>query len=145
MTEPHIDSRTLNLVTPGGLTSEVTVRALTALQLFDYQTYLADVEWPAQPPEGDDKAAHKYTLQVQRVVYELNATMAAYGLHYLNPADTLDEARQRVMNSYPLPDHIMRLAVAVKALSGVATPAPSAGEPQEDDGTTKEPADPKKA
>ena len=95
MTEPHIDSRTLSLVTPGGLTSEVTVRALTALQLFDYQTYLADVEWPAQPPEGDDKAAHKYTLQVQRVVYELNATMAAYGLHYLNPADTLDEARQR--------------------------------------------------
>ena len=103
------------------------------------------MEWPAQPPEGDDKAAHKYTLQVQRVVYELNATMAAYGLHYLNPADTLDEARQRVMNSYPLPDHIMRLAVAVKALSGLATPAPSAGEPQEDDGTTKEPADPKKA
>ncbi|MFM1693254.1 hypothetical protein [Aeromonas salmonicida] len=145
MTEPHIDSRTLSLVTPGGLTSEVTVRALTALQLFDYQTYLADVEWPAQPLEGDAKAAHKYTLQVQRVIFELNATMAAYGLHYLNPADTLDEARQRVMNSYPLPDHIMRLALAVKALSGLATPAPSAGEPQGDDGTTKEPADPKKA
>ncbi|MDH0358030.1 hypothetical protein N7298_04235 [Aeromonas caviae] len=145
MTEPHIDSRTLSLVTPGGLTSEVTVRALTALQLFDYQTYLADVEWPAQPLEGDAKAAHKYTLQVQRVIYELNATMAAYGLHYLNPADTLDEARLRVMSSYPLPDHIMRLALAVKALSGLATPAPSAGESQEDDGESKEPVDPKKA
>lgn len=145
MTEPHIDSRTLSLVTPGGLTSEVTVRALTALQLFDYQTYLADVEWPAQPPEGDDKAAHKYTLQVQRVVYELNATMAAYGLHYLNPADTLDEARQRVMNSYPLPDHIMRLAVAVKALSGLAQPPAAEEEKTAQEGDAKEPADPKKA
>lgn len=128
MTEPHIDSRTLNLVLPRrvdlrghrpGADGPATVR------LPDLSGGRG-VACPA--PEGDDKAAHKYTLQVQRVVYELNA-MAAYGLHYLNPADTLDEARQRVMNSYPLPDHIMRLAVAVKALSGLATPAPSAGNP----------------
>ena len=144
MTEPHIDSRTLNLVTPGGLTSEVTVRALTALQLFDYQTYLADVEWPAQPPEGDDKAAHKYTLQVQRVVYELNATMAAFGLQYLHPADSIEEVRSRVIRSYPLPDHIMRLALAVKELSGLAQPPAADEEKAVEEGEAQEPADPKK-
>ena len=145
MTEPHIDSRTLSLVTPGGLTSEVTVRALTALQLFDYQTYLADVEWPAQPPEGDDKAAHKYTLQVQRVVYELNATMAAFGLQYLHPAESIEEVKARVIRSYPLPDHIMRLAMAVKELSGLAQPPAAEEEKTAQEGDAKEPADPKKA
>ena len=145
MTEPHIDSRTLSLVTPGGLTSEVTVRALTALQLFDYQTYLADVEWPAQPPEGDDKAAHKYTLQVQRVVYELNATMAAFGLQYLHPAESIEEVKARVIRSYPLPDHIMRLALAVKELSGLAQPPAAEEEKTAQEGDSKEPADPKKA
>ena len=145
MTEPHIDSRTLSLVTPGGLTSEVTVRALTALQLFDYQTYLADVEWPAQPLEGDDKAAHKYTLQVQRVVYELNATMAAFGLQYLHPADSIEEVRSRVIRSYPLPDHIMRLALAVKELSGLAQPPAADEEKAVEEGEAQEPADPKKA
>ena len=145
MTEPHIDSRTLSLVTPGGLTSEVTVRALTALQLFDYQTYLADVEWPAQPPEGDDKATHKYTLQVQRVVYELNATMAAFGLQYLHPAESIEEVKARVIRSYPLPDHIMRLALAVKELSGLAQPPAAEEEKTAQEGDAKEPADPKKA
>ena len=145
MTEPHIDTRTLSLVTPGGLTSEVTVRALTALQLFDYQTYLADVEWPAQPPEGDDKAAHKYTLQVQRVVYELNATMAAFGLQYLHPAESIEEVKARVIRSYPLPDHIMRLALAVKELSGLAQPPAAEEEKTAQEGDAKEPADPKKA
>lgn len=145
MTEPHIDSRTLSLVTPGGLTSEVTVRALTALQLFDYQTYLADVEWPAQPPEGDDKAAHKYTLQVQRVVYELNATMAAFGLQYLHPAESIEEVKARVIRSYPLPDHIMRLALAVKELSGLAQPPAAEEEKTAQEGDSKEPADQKKA
>ena len=145
MTEPHIDSRTLSLVTPGGLTSEVTVRALTALQLVDYQTYLADVEWPAQPPEGDDKAAHKYTLQVQRVVYELNATMAAFGLQYLHPAESIEEVKARVIRSYPLPDHIMRLALAVKELSGLAQPPAADEEKAVEEGEAQEPADPKKA
>lgn len=145
MTEPHIDSRTIKLRTPRGLESDVTVRALTALQLFDYQTYLADVEWPAQPPEGDDKAAHKYTLQVQRVVYELNATMAAFGLQYLHPAESIEEVKALVIRSYPLPDHIMRLALAVKELSGLAQPPATEEEKTAQEGDAKEPADPKKA
>jgi hypothetical protein len=145
MTEPHIDSRTIKLRTPRGLESDVTVRALTALQLFDYQTYLADIEWPAQPPEGDDKAAHKYTLQVQRVVYELNATMAAFGLQYLHPAESIEEVKARVISSYPLPDHIMRLALAVKELSGLAQPPTAEEEKTAQEGDAKEPADPKKA
>jgi len=145
MTEPHIDSRTIKLRTPRGLESDVTVRALTALQLFEYQTYLADVEWPAQPQEGDDKAAHKYTLQVQRVVYELNATMAAFGLQYLHPAESIEEVKARVIRSYPLPDHIMRLALAVKELSGLAQPPAAEEEKTAQEGDAKEPADPKKA
>ncbi len=146
MMEPHIDSRTITLFTPGGLSSDVTVRALSALQLFEYQTYLVDIEWPTPPPEGDKKAATKYTLQVQKVVYELNATMAAYGLQYLHPADSIDEARARVLNTYPLPDHIMRLAMAVKALSGLAQPPAAAGDEEPvGEGEAKEPVDPKKA
>lgn len=146
MMEPHIDSRTIKLITPGGLSSDVTVRALSALQLFEYQTYLCDIEWPTPPPEGDKKAAIKYTLQVQKVVYELNVTMAAYGLQYLHPADSIDEARARVLNTYPLPDHIMRLAMAVKALSGLAQPPAAAGDEEPvGEGEAREPVDPKKA
>lgn len=95
-------------------------------------------------PEGDKKAATKYTLQVQKVVYELNATMAAYGLQYLHPADSIDEARARVLNTYPLPDHIMRLAMAVKALSGLAQPPAASDEEPVEEGAASEPVDPKK-
>ena len=43
MMEPHIDSRTITLLTPGGLSSDVTVRALSALQLFEYNTFIFDL------------------------------------------------------------------------------------------------------
>ncbi|MEI4992525.1 hypothetical protein U1740_19770, partial [Aeromonas caviae] len=65
MTEPHIDSRTIKLRTPRGLESDVTVRALTALQLFEYQTYLVDVEWPAPPQEGDKKGSSRDLGEVE--------------------------------------------------------------------------------
>ena len=117
MTEPHIDSRTIKLRTPRGLESDVTVRALTALQLFEYQTYLVDVEWPAPPQEGDKKALDKYTLQVQKALYELNATMAAFGLQYLHPADSIEEVRSRVIRSYPLPDHIIPVPSRTRLLA----------------------------
>ena len=145
MTEPHIDSRTIKLRTPRGLESDVTVRALTALQLFEYQTYLVDVEWPAPPQEGDKKALDKYTLQVQKALYELNATMAAFGLQYLHPAESIEEVKARVIRSYPLPDHIMRLAMAVKELSGLAQPPAAEEEKTAQEGDSKEPADPKKS
>ena len=63
------------------------------------------------------------------MVYELNATMAAFGLQYLHPAESIEEVKARVIRSYPLPDHIMRLALASSGLGSIATsPSKQAGD-----------------
>ncbi|MBV7439062.1 hypothetical protein [Aeromonas sp. sif2416] len=144
MIEPLIDSRIVKLITPGGISADVTVRALNALQLFEYQSGLVDVEWPEAPPEGDARAIHKHTLKVQKLIYELNVTMAAFGLQYLHPGKPIDEVKALVMESY-LPDHALRLAMAVKALSGLATAPASEDSPAADADEQREPTDPKKA
>ena len=71
--------------------------------------------------------------------------MAAFGLQYLHPAESIEEVKARVIRSYPLPDHIMRLALAVKELSGLAQPPAAEEEKTAQEGDSKEPADPKKA
>ncbi|MEI4939754.1 hypothetical protein [Aeromonas caviae] len=141
--EPLIDSREVTLVTPGGMTATVIVRALTGLQMFDYQELLLTKysDWPQQPefPASDSDMA-RYSLEVQKHVGRLNLLMSAFGLSYLHPDKTIEQVIEWVAESYPNLDHQLRLAIAVKSLSGLEPPAPTdAGSEQE-----VAPLDPKK-
>jgi len=141
--EPLIDSREVTLVTPGGLSASVVVRALTGLQMFEYQELLLTKhsDWPQQPtPPASDSDMARYMFEVQKHVSRLNLLLAALGLSYLHPDKTLDQVIEWVAASYPNLDHQLRLAMAVKALSGLEPPAPTdAGSEQE-----VAPLDPKK-
>ncbi len=141
--EPLIDSREIPLTTPGGKTASVVVRALTGLQMFEYQELLLTKysDWPQQPerPASDSDQA-RYMLAVQKHVSRLNLLMAAFGLSYQRPQDTIDQVIEWVVASYPNLEHQLRLALAVKSLSGLEPPATT------DAGSEKEvaPLDPKK-
>ncbi|WP_323952983.1 hypothetical protein [Aeromonas hydrophila] len=133
--EPLIDSREVTLVTPGGLSASVVVRALTGLQMFEYQELLLTKysDWPQQPaPPASDSDMARYMIDVQKHVSRLNLLLAAFGLSYQHADKTLDQVVEWVTASYPNLDHQLRLAMAVKALSGLEPPAPAdAGSEQE--------------
>lgn len=126
--EPLIDSRTLTLITRGGLSSEVTVRAMTGLQLFEYQTLLLTDygDWPVQPPPpATDTDMARYSIAVQQHLSRLHLLLAAFGLAYQHPDKTLDEVIAWIEAQYPQLDHHLKLAMAVKALSGLEPPPPA--------------------
>ncbi|MEA9437437.1 hypothetical protein VCX44_16900 [Aeromonas caviae] len=141
--EPLIDSREVTLVTPGGLSASAVVRALTGLQMFEYQELLLTKysDWPQQPehPASDSDMA-RYMIAVQKHVSRLNLLMAAFGLSYQHPDKTIDQVIEWVAESYPNLEHHLRLAMAVKSLSGLEPPV------QTDAGSEQEvaPLDPKK-
>lgn len=141
--EPLIDSREVTLVTPGGISATVIVRALTGLQMFDYQELLLTKfsDWPQLPeaPTSDSDMA-RYTYAVNKHVARLNLLMASFGLSYLHPDKTIEEVVDWVEQAYPILEHHRQLAMTVKALSGLEPPAPTdAGSEQE-----VAPLDPKK-
>lgn len=136
-----VATRTLTLKGKQG-EAAVEVHQLNGLQLFDYQQALLCVEWPS--PDGiiDPREQQQTLLRIHRLTFEMNLLLAAQGLHYLHPELDIEQMKARVLASYPDPAHVLRLAMAVKELSGLATLAAEAEEAKRDE--PAEPIDPKK-
>ncbi|WP_323932712.1 hypothetical protein [Aeromonas hydrophila] len=134
-----METRVLTLKAKRGKQERVEVRQLDALQLFDYQEALLSAPWPTIDENADEQAQKKTLLDIQRVTLELNVLLAALGLHYLYPDLKLEQMKRKVLECYPDPAHILRLAMAVKEISGMAMLAADSDEP-----APAEPIDPKK-
>lgn len=134
-----METRVLTLKAKRGKQERVEVRQLDALQLFDYQESLLSAPWPTIDQNADEQAQKKTLLDIQRVTLELNVLLAALGLHYLYPDLKLEQMKRKVLECYPDPAHILRLAMAVKEISGLAMLAADSDEP-----APAEPIDPKK-
>lgn len=134
-----METRVLALKAKRGKQERVEVRQLDALQLFDYQEALLSAPWPTIDQNADELAQKKTLLDIQRVTLELNVLLAALGLHYLYPDLKLEQMKRKVLECYPDPAHILRLAMAVKEISGLAMLAADSDEP-----APAEPIDPKK-
>jgi len=134
-----METRVLTLKAKRGKQERVEVRQLDALQLFDYQEALLSAPWPTIDQNADEQAQKKTLLDIQRVTLELNVLLAALGLHYLYPDLKLEQMKRKVLECYPDPAHILRLAMAVKEISGLAMLAADSDEP-----APAEPIDPKK-
>lgn len=134
-----METRVLTLKAKRGKQERVEVRQLDALQLFDYQEALLSAPWPTIDQNADEQAQKKTLLDIQRVTLELNVLLAALGLHYLYPDLKLEQMKRKVLECYPDPAHVLRLAMAVKEISGMAMLAADSDEP-----APAEPIDPKK-
>lgn len=134
-----METRVLTLKAKRGKQERVEVRQLDALQLFDYQEALLSAPWPTIDQNADEQAQKKTLLDIQRVTLEFNVLLAALGLHYLYPDLKLEQMKRKVLECYPDPAHILRLAMAVKEISGMATLVSDCDEP-----APAEPIDPKK-
>lgn len=134
-----METRVLTLKAKRGKQERVEVRQLDALQLFDYQEALLSAPWPTIDQNADEQAQKKTLLDIQRVTLELNVLLAALGLHYLYPDLKLEQMKRKVLECYPDPAHVLRLAMAVKEISGMATLVSDSDEP-----APAEPIDPKK-
>ncbi|MGL6585469.1 hypothetical protein ACSZOO_11550 [Aeromonas hydrophila] len=134
-----METRVLTLKAKRGMQERVEVRQLDALQLFDYQEALLSAPWPTIDQNAAEQAQKKTLLDIQRVTLELNVLLAALGLHYLYPDLKLEQMKRKVLECYPDPAHVLRLAMAVKEISGMATLVSDSDEP-----ASAEPIDPKK-
>ncbi len=131
--------RALTLTSKAG-SENVEVQQINALQLFDYQEALFSVEWPEVDENADQLAQQKTLLAIHRTTYELNRLLAAMGLHYKHPELDIEQMKAWVLENYPDAAHVLRMAMAVKEISGLASIAKADAEDTE----KPEPVDPKK-
>lgn len=131
--------RTLTLTSKAG-SEQVELQQLNGLQLFDYQAALLSVDWPSVDEEADERQQKKTLLAIHRITYELNLLLAAMGLHHKHPELDIEQMKAWVLAHYPDSAHVLRLAMAVKEISGLASIAKA----DADDAEKPEPVDPKK-
>lgn len=134
-----IETRTLTLKGKGKSAS-VVVHQLNGLQLFDYQMALLSVEWPQVEGIADPLQQKKTLLTIQRLTFEMSLLLAAMGLNHYQPDLDVEQMKAWVLKNYPDSAHVLRIAMAVKEVSGLAALAKEAAS-----GEGKlEPVDPKK-
>ncbi|MDX7852989.1 hypothetical protein [Aeromonas caviae] len=134
-----IETRTLTLKGKGK-SSSVVVHQLNGLQLFDYQMALLSVEWPQVEGITAPLQQQKNLLTIQRLTFEMSLLLAAMGLNHYQPDLDVEQMKAWVLKNYPDSAHVLRIAMAVKELSGLAALAKEAAS-----GEGKlEPVDPKK-
>ena len=131
--------RTLALTSKVG-SEKVELQQLNGLQLFDYQAVLLSVDWPEVDEKAGQRAQQKTLLAIHRITYELNLLLAAMGLHYKHPELDIEQMKAWVLAHYPDSAHVLRMAMAVKEISGLASIAKADAE----DAEKPEPVDPKK-
>ena len=131
--------RTLALTSKVG-SENVELQQLNGLQLFAYQTALLSVDWPEVDEKADQRAQQKTLLAIHRITYELNLLLAAMGLHDKHPELDIVQLKAWVLAHYPDSAHVLRMAMAVKEISGLASIAKA----DADDAEKPEPVDPKK-
>lgn len=131
--------RTLTLTSKVG-SEKVELQQLNGLQLFDYQAALLSVDWPVVDEAADKRKQQKTLLAIHRVTYELNLLLAAMGLHHKHPELDIEQMKAWVLAHYPDSAHVLRMAMAVKEISGLASLAKADAE----DAEKPEPVDPKK-
>lgn len=135
-------TRPLTLKGRLGGEAKVVVHQLNGLQLFDYQTALLSVEWPAVEGITDPLQQKKTILTIQRLTFEMSLLLAAMGLNHYQPDLDVEQMKAWVLANYPDPEYVLRIAMAVKELSGLAGLAEEAGGAKGDE--PAEPVDPKK-
>lgn len=131
--------RTLTLTSKVG-TEKVELQQLNGLQLFDYQAVLLSVDWPVVDEEADERQQKKTLLAIHRITYELNLLLAALGLHHKHPDFDIEQMKAWVLAHYPDSAHVLRMAMAVKEISGLVSIAPADAKTED----KPEPIDPKK-
>lgn len=134
-----IETRTLTLKGKGK-SSSVVVHQLNGLQLFDYQMALLSVEWPQVEGIEDPLQQQKTLLTIQRLTFEMSLLLAAMGLNHNQPDLDVEQMKAWVLKNYPDSAHVLRIAMAVKELSGLAALAKEAASGE----GNLEPVDPKK-
>jgi hypothetical protein len=134
-----VETRSLTLKSKGKSAS-VVVHQLNGLQLFDYQMALLSVEWPQVEGITDPLQQQKTLLTIQRLTFEMSLLLAAMGLIHYQPDLDVEQMKAWVLKNYPDSAHVLRIAMAVKELSGLAALAKEAAS---DEGNL-EPVDPKK-
>ena len=131
--------RTLTLSSNVG-SEQVELQQLNGLQLFDYQAALLSVDWPKVEEKASQREQQKTLLAIHRITYELNLLLAAMGLHHKHPELDVEQMKAWVLAHYPDSAHVLRMAMAVKEISGLASLAKA----DADDAEKPEPVDPKK-
>lgn len=135
-------TRPLTLKGRLGGEAKVVVHQLNGLQLFDYQTALLSVDWPSLEGISDPRELQKTILTSQRITFEISLLLAALGLHHDHPELDIEQMKAWVLANYPDPAYVLRIAMAVKELSGLAGLAEEAEDAKGDE--PAEPVDQKK-